>query len=59
MITNGAVAITWKGVGVLQIAPSALGPWIELPGKTNNVEQIDLRAYGLNTNGVHIFRIRD
>jgi len=59
MITNGAVAITWKGVGVLQTAASALGPWIEFPGKTNNVEQIDLQAYGLNTNCIHIFRIRD
>jgi hypothetical protein len=58
-ITNNFVNITWRGIGSLQTAPSVFGPWIEFPDNTNGIGQIDLQSYGISTNGVHIFRVRD
>jgi hypothetical protein len=59
LITNSVLNISWRGVGILQTASGVFGPWIEFADRTNGTEQIDLNAYGISTNGVHIFRVRD
>jgi hypothetical protein len=51
-MTNQTFSLSWAGRGVLQNAPLITGPWVDVPGLTND-------AFAKNaTNAIGFFRVR-
>ncbi len=45
---NGTITIEWTGGGVLQTAPTVLGPWSDLPGSSSPYTLTPTAVMGFN-----------